>query len=156
MVTGSAESPYCVGEKGKGGANLNLDNIASDLLDSCEGLLGDWSTLLPDAETACIPIIITNALLYTCTFDPARMDLASGDLPDEAVFKPATFVRFRKAFRQGAGHATSATRDTQRVVAEGERTVFVVDSRHLVQFLSQLRQLYMPITNGQRLLVPAD
>jgi len=149
MVTGSPESMYCAatksepssgGKPGTKSANLNLDKVASDLLGACEGLLGNWSTYLPE-HTACAPIIVTNARLYTCRFDPAAMDLVSAALPENAAFKPIEFVRFRKAFRRGAGNSTSNERDLTGAVAEGERTVFVVDSQHLLHFLASLRQI---------------
>ena len=156
MVTGSPESAYCVARKGNQSANLNLDSIASGLLAACEGLLGDWDIKLPGDPTACIPIVCTNAQLFTCTFDPAEMDLGTGDLPEGATFKPVEFVRFRKAFRQRAGLETVDEKDIAGAVIEGERTVFVVDSRHLVKFLASLRQLNVPWSGGQRLLVSGD
>ncbi len=159
MVTGSPESAFCASSKGgkpKDGqrsenpkgknsgakdekfANLDLDRIASNLLASCVGLLGDWSIQL-DHHTACVPIVVTNADLFTCRFDPVAIDLVSGDLPANAVFKPVSFVRFRKAFRQGAGVSTADAKRVAGAVAEGERTVFVVNAAHLVPFLAGLR-----------------
>lgn len=142
MPSGSPESSYCVAPKGGKSANLNLDGIASDLLESCEGLLGDWDYSLPGELTAAIPIIVTNARLYTCVFDPGQIDLGSVDLPSATMFQSQAFVRFRKAFRHSGGRFGRETTDTlMQVVEEGERTVFVVDSRHLVAFLAGLRAL---------------
>lgn len=104
----------------------------------------------------CIPVVVTNAQLFTCTFDPTEMDLGTGDLPASATFKPAEFVRYRKAFRQGAGLATVDEKDVAGAVAEGERTVFVVGSRHLIPFLARLRQVYCPVEGGALLLVSGD
>lgn len=156
MATGSHESAYCAAPKGGQGANLNLDRIASELLSACEGLLGDWHIKLPGEPTACIPIVLTNARLYTCTYDPTAMDLGTGDIPHEADIKPAHFVRFRKAFRQGAGVATIDEKEIADAVAEGERTVFVVDTRHLIPFLGGLRGIYLPTSGGQKMLVSGD
>ena len=153
MVSGSPESAYCVASKGPKSANLNLDDIASDLLASCEGLLGDWDLKLRDDPTVCIPIIVTNALLFTCAFDPAQMDLGSGDLPADAAFMSRPFVRFRKALRNGAGLTSLDVKDLDEVVGEGERTVFVVDSRQLVPFLAGLRSLMCTVDGGARQLV---
>jgi hypothetical protein len=149
MPTGSPESGYCVAKKGSSSANLNLDGIASHLLESCEGLLGDWDLKLPGSVTACIPIIVTNAKLWTCTFDPAAMDLGVADLPPEAAFQSQPFVRFRKAFRRSAGlFAPDVKKSMVQVVEQGERTVFVVDARHLVPFLAGLRSVMFPRPDG--------
>ena len=148
MVSGSPESDYCVAAKGDS-ANLNLDNIASDLLTSCEGLLEDLDLVVPGHPTACVPIIVTNATLHTCTFDPSQMDLGTGDIPENSTFKEHTFVRFRKAFRTGAGlNSREDGKHLEEIVEEGERTVFVVDSRHLVSFFAGLRMLTCDSKSG--------
>jgi hypothetical protein len=147
MPTGSPESGYCAATRSTNGlksANLNLDDIASDLLESCEGLLGDWNQTLRGNVTACIPIIVTNARIYTCAFDPAAMamDLDSGSLPDSSQFQRQPFVRFRKAFRHSPGlYVPRKKNRLAQVVEQGERTVFVVDARDLVPFLAGLRDL---------------
>lgn len=149
MPSGSPESMYCVASKGGKSANLNLDGVASDLLESCEGLLGDWDFRLPGDLTACIPIIITNAPLYTCAFDPGQIDLGSADMPPSATFQRQPFVRFRKAFRHSGGQLALDVKETlAQVVEEGERTVFVVEARELVPFLSGLRALMSPDPDG--------
>ena len=143
------QSSYCVAEKNTQVDKRTLDAIARHLLDSCEGLLGNWDFKLPGNPTACIPIIVTNATLWTCAFDPAQMDLGSGDLPPAATFQPQPFVRFRKAFRHSPGlMAPTEMHHLVQVVEQGERTVFVVDARHLVPFLTGLRDLRFPNPDG--------
>lgn len=147
MPTGSPESGNCVAPKGGKSAGLNLDDIASHLLESCEGLLGDWSLKLSAKVTGCVPIIVTNAMLYTCAFDPATMDLGSGDVPSSATFQSQPFVRFRKAFRHSPGLGVPSERRLTQVVEQGARTVFVVDARQLVPFLGGLRDIRFPLSD---------
>lgn len=147
MLAKSPESSYCVAPKGPRSANLDLDGIASNLLESCEGLLGDWNFVLSARRTACIPIIVTNAHLYTCTFDPAQMDLGSSDLPKLASFQTQPFVRFRKAFRHSGGRLAPDEKDSlAQVMEECTRTVFVVNARGIVPFLAGLRGVSMQVS----------
>ena len=151
MPTGSPESGYCVAPKDK--QNLNLDAMASELLASCDGLLGNWDVNLPADYVAAVPIIVTNAQLFTCSFDPERADLGSGDIPDDAVFERRPFVRFRKALGGSGGMTSPSKVELGDVAAEEERTVFVVDSRELISFLASFRRLLMPLEDGACQLV---
>lgn len=164
MATGSPESAFCAATKSEPGsagkprvksANLNVDDIASLLLQSCEGAMNDWRIEQHD-EVVCLPIIVTNASIYTCAFDAAAVNLADGDLPAGAEFKPRPFVRFRKAFKQTAGLDPHPAPVLEAAAGNGERTVFVVEARHLVTFLANLRTLYRPHDRGQRLMVSSD
>lgn len=152
MATGSPESAFCSAPKD---SQLDLDRIASHLLQSCEGSMNNW-WIEQEGDVACIPIIVTNAILYTCAFDPAQVDLVDGNLPANAQFTPRPFVRFRKAFKQSAGLDPHPAPVLEAPASDGARTVFVVEARHLVTFLAGLRTLYMPVKTGARLMVTGD
>lgn len=152
MATGSPESAFCSAPKD---SQLDLDRIASHLLQSCEGAMNDWS-IEQHHDVACIPIIVTNATIHTCSFNPEGLDLTDGNLPADARFSPHAFVRFRKAFKQTGGLDPHPAPLLEAASINGERTVFVVEARHLVEFLAGLRHLQRPVKGGAQAMVSAD
>jgi hypothetical protein len=152
MATGSPESSFCAAPKD---SQLDLDRIASHLLQSCEGAMNDWS-IDQGEDVACIPIIVTNASIHTCAFDPARINLADGNLPTDAQFLQRPFVRFRKAFKHTGGLDPHPAPLLEAPSSDGARTVFVVEACHLVAFLGGLRKLYRPRGSGAQLMVSDD
>ncbi len=78
----------------------------------------------PDAACLFLPVIVTNAPLYTVRFKPTEVSLESGEFsePPQEV-ETAPYVRFRKAFTSDGGPDL------------GDRGVFVVHATSLIEFL---------------------
>jgi len=90
-----------------------------------------------------MPVIVTNAKLSICSFVPNDIDLSTGELSlESAQFEPVPYLRFQKGlqtnilgskiqldYRQGL--------ELHEINAEKERTVFVVNSESLLDFLKE-------------------
>jgi hypothetical protein len=142
----SVEAKYCVEGKSKN-ANL-IENIADKLLPSVEALgiqhvravgtrkdwTGDWRLI--------VPVIVTNALLYVCKFDPATVDLETGRISEgQCKFTEAPMVRFRKNltshYPRIDSHAEGSSQLSIKSTAM-DRTVLVMNANHLVDILAKL------------------
>jgi hypothetical protein len=83
-----------------------------------------------------VPVIVTNAGLFLCSFDAPSIDLRTGWLPPDAVFAPAPFVRFAKNLSVMPVGAFSGLHLSAQHRANS-RTVFVVNVESLRQFLDR-------------------
>jgi len=92
--------------------------------------------------TYMIPVVVTNAELSICEYDPASLDLALGRLGGVA-FKPADFLRFRKTLvsRQSNDYVWQRV-SLDAWTSDRERTVFVVSPQGLDRFLSGFRAFH--------------
>jgi len=105
----SPESSFCaIRGQGEGDRNM-LERMSEQLLTALDALAIDQLKLaaqrdpLQDTWTY-VPLIVTAATLQICVFDPAKVPLGTGELPDPAArFEPVDLVRFRKSL-------TTATR----------------------------------------------
>ena len=81
------------------------------------------------------PAIITNAELLVCKYDPAKIDLETGELP-EGKFESVPFIRFTKTLP--SNFQSSFPQDhLYFATAESERTVYVFNARSLQDSLRQ-------------------
>lgn len=144
----SPEAAYCV-FRGQDEKKPMLERIADDLLPAVEGVgfeemqikvadklsTGDWRLFLP--------LIVTNATLFTATFDADKVSMASGRLADGACqFTPVPFVRFRKSLAThypGTGTRHGYGNTLGRASRAKERTVLVVNSAALADSLRLLQ-----------------
>ena len=81
-----------------------------------------------------VPVVVTNAVLTICRFDPAAIKIEDGTLTAAAaVTETVPFIRFRKSLTPAMpeGHFS----DLRSVNRARERTVFVVTASHLSSFL---------------------
>lgn len=78
----------------------------------------------PSATRLFIPVIVTNAPIYTARYGPSEVSLESGEfaVPPEEV-ESAPYVRFRKAFMSDGGPNL------------GDRSVFIVNGVAFAEFL---------------------
>ena len=77
-----------------------------------------------------VPVVVTNAALTICRFDPAAIKIEDGTLTAaDAVTETVPFIRFRKSVTAAMpeGHFS----DLRSVNRARERTVFVVTASHL-------------------------
>lgn len=74
-----------------------------------------------------LPLVVTNAPIYTARYQPTKVSLASGEFTDEfQEISKVPWIRFQKAFTASAGSDV------------GDVTVFVVHSEALKDFLKTL------------------
>ena len=139
MCEGGPEANYCVVPKG--GPIRTLESICSKLLADSRQIL-DAPDLAHQAEfEVMVPVIVTNAKLFTCNFVPQQEHLKDGCLDvSEGNFRETQFVRFRKSLVSYRSRTLTAEALPIREWKEDrERTVFVVQAQHLTFFLSGFR-----------------
>ena len=126
----SCSSEFCVvGKAGKEQGRL-LERDASLLVRATDFFAADQRELsqLPDEELPRIllPVIVTNAEIYTACYKPTDISLKTGELKEKPELEAARWVRFSKSFTANRG------RDI------GHRSVFVVNATSFGDFLEKL------------------
>jgi hypothetical protein len=74
-----------------------------------------------------------------CTFDPARISLADGKIPDDAKLVAADVVRYTKQLSTSAIRGVPIAlhgQEADTLARDKERTVFVIHAEALDSFLS--------------------
>jgi hypothetical protein len=143
----SPEAAYCVYHN-QDERNPLLERVADDVLPAAEAVaveemklklaegaaFGDWRLFLP--------MIVTNATLYTGTFDAEKVSMANGRI-DEGIckFTSVPFIRFRKSLathfpRKDTYHSNRSP--LARASLLKERTILVVNSAALAESLKIL------------------
>jgi len=136
----SPESEFCaVRGQGEKGTPL-LERIASATSEAADGLARDLLKLRrgEDVSNVVIPVIVTNTDLVVSAFHPSDVDLLTGDVnaPD---FSAVQHVRFRKSLADSAVPDEFEPEFLDDLAAASERTVFVVRSSHLAQWLDDFQ-----------------
>jgi len=151
----SFESKYCaIPGQEKGRRNL-IENVASELTDAVEAFacqrrdFHEHRKLKNDKDfpnkgdprfdnyfQIYVPVIVTTAQLQVAFFDPEAVSLCDGSLPDNAVFAEAPYVRFRKSLTTRATPTSNMILQTA-ANQEAERTIYVVNTEKLEDFLTQ-------------------
>jgi hypothetical protein len=148
------EASYCIqrtwkdekpGERDS--RNLFIENIARELLPSVEALAVDEQLTAERLGTyhniLFIPVIVTNARLWTYVVDPGAVDLDSGQLLDieaeaaKGTVKQVDMIRFRKGLRTSLDAPASGA-SLSEINQARERTVLVVNSARLGETLKSL------------------
>jgi hypothetical protein len=133
----SVEAAYCVFETQDEKSPM-LERIADSLLPSVEAAGADWLThgWTGNMESRVfIPVVVTNATLYTCTFDAGRVSMTNGNV-DTGEFQAVPFIRFRKGLTQApAGANVRNFKDANR---QQQRTMLIVNAAELSGTLKQL------------------
>lgn len=137
IAPGSPESAFCVVSTSDSGKDRRLlERDAQDLIRATDALalrnvapnIPTWTVPNP---MLFIPILVTNALLFTASYDPHDIPLETGFPPQSTdLLAEVPFVRFRKAFTSDEG--------------VGDRTVFVVNASHAAEFLEALSHVGLP------------
>jgi hypothetical protein len=146
----SQETSFCVLKDDSNKQTL-FERIADELLPAMEAigieemtLMGDTSLALRD--TMCyLPIVVTNASLYTANFDPATLDMKSGRFPVGACeFKEVPCIRFRKSLGTHVTmhrqfNASQRYNALPEANAARQRTILILNSDSLSASLKDLR-----------------
>jgi len=134
----SHESSYCIIPKRDSKATSILETLASDLVNATEALAHEEYQFLRghDALRMLLSVIVTTARLKTCVFDPNNVSIIDGVMA-EAAFEEVPFIRFRKQLTSDYSTIDRQAPDPRALQVQArERTVFVVNSGSLAQFLS--------------------
>lgn len=139
LYTESIEAEFCaVRGRGEGDRSM-LERMSQPLLDSVEDFarqemeIADRSALRGKFFRGYVPVIMTNARLVACRYDPENVDLSTGKLPAGAAeYDEVPLVRFRKALARPQ-FQTAVSLEGLR--SEAERTVLVVSTERIVELL---------------------
>ncbi len=132
----TVESAYCIFEAQDEKSPM-LERIADSLLPSVESAGADWLT----HNDACngtsrifIPVVVTNATLYTCTFDASSIGMAEGNVPS-GDFQAVPFIRFRKGLTQATTKGN--VRDFKDSNRQQQKTMLIINAAELSGVLKQ-------------------
>jgi hypothetical protein len=107
-----------------------LEKDASKLVRATDALSGDrleLSKLYENISTGVlVPVIVTNAKIYTALYDPPNISLETAKFTSPPQIVPDRWVRFTKSFTAEHGNDF------------GNRSVFVVNSTSFQEFLGAL------------------
>jgi hypothetical protein len=130
----SFQAPFCAVHR-QDAANPMLERICGTLIEATEALAHELRGLpdaQPDGPRFFFNVIVTNATLEKCLFDPADVDLETGEIV-RATAEAVPFVRFRKHLST----VQRSAKDLRGLVAAKENTVFVVNASAFADFLGQ-------------------
>ncbi|MDR4474382.1 MAG: hypothetical protein R3B11_00010 [Nitrospira sp.] len=140
MAEPSPESEFCIVPKNT--PISSLEAVCSELLASCHDLLENDDKIFLDHEFATmIPVIVTNANLYTCKFKADQISLRTGELDiKDGEFESVDIIRFRKSLV----NLPSNPYNTSQMVlsnwtADRQRTVFLITPSATVRFFGGFR-----------------
>jgi hypothetical protein len=132
---------FCVTPKKNGG--VKVDPIASELIAATEALerqeYGYLNRRGVDSTRFYFAAIVTTAPLSICTFDPSKIALADGKIPEEARLVPVNVVRYTKQLSTKPTLGVpvgSHGQEAKTLTRAKERTVFVIRAEALDNFLS--------------------
>jgi hypothetical protein len=119
--------------------NPSIERIADTLLPSIEAAGMQWLTFRDVSASDSrlfLPVIVTNATLYTCTFDADKVSMVDGGLADGDC-QEVPCVRFRKGLAMGPAKKGSAKSfaDANR---QQQRTLLVVNAASLANVITEL------------------
>lgn len=136
----SYESGFCSLSGDDVGRTPLLEKLAVELLDSVEGLAEEEVRVNRSAEGTHLrlfvfPVVVTNAELFMCSFDPSLIELGDGTLSiDDVEMKSVPFIRFRKSLN--TSFPTGTFNDLGAANRARERTVFIVNASRIGEFLN--------------------
>ena len=140
VIPDSPEAEICILPSDETRNKPILEHLASYVLDSVQGLAQEEVNIQTTQAGAghlrrfIFPVIVTNATILLCQFNPRLINIKDGTLDDSSTtLTPVPFIRFRKSlstrFPEGTFHSL-AQANTAR-----HRTVFIVNADSLPAFL---------------------
>jgi hypothetical protein len=137
------ESAQCVLSKSKREFPL-LEVIGSTLLDSVKAISNDEMRISCDYKKNMfyVPIIVTTARLHLCEYDYDSVDINTGKIKFDKILpeiQEIPFVRFRKSMGNSFTSEDFA-KDLKSISINNERTIFVVSSSALLEFIGILNK----------------
>lgn len=139
----SSEATFCI-VRGQGEKDTPmLERLSSLVLRSLESLAIEefaFSERSDFQPRIYLPVIVTNAALNICRFDPSKINISTGQI-DDAEFEPVPLVRFRKSLSStmSSGKPQNSLEASNR---SNERTIFIINSNHLAELLNKFDVSY--------------
>jgi len=133
----SFQSEFCVVPGQDTKSKPMLERTAADLIEATEAIASEEYELHKNNQSlfkVYFPLIVTTAKLNICKFDPNKINIKNGEIVD-AEFERVPFLRFRKSLTARNGQNKNYQCLTEASKAK-ERTTFIVNSEHLIDFLS--------------------
>ena len=145
----SLQSQFCILQSDEQRRQPILESLATEVLESIEGLAQEEVNMEKSVDQPVhtrlfvFPAIVTNAEIAACRFDPAKIEINDGTLnAGDVEITTVPFIRFRKSlatsFPQGMFYQLEAANKAR------ERTVFVVNSASLPEFLKNWDMAPLP------------
>ena len=138
VTPASPEAAFCV-VRGQGEKDTPmLERLSSQVLRSVESFANEELGYIDRSDRRPLiyfPVIVTNATLHVCQFDPTLVDISTGQI-NEANFQQVPCVRFRKSLSSGLP-SRQPNRDIEKTNYNNERTIFVINSVALTEILAQ-------------------
>lgn len=120
-----------------------LERVGATLVSATEALAFEEKlTLLSDdfPHRIYLNVIVTTAKLKVCSFEPADLSIKDGTISNSS-FADVPYIRFQKQLSTRFPESlTFSVGETSEVAKAKENTVFVVNSEHVVEFISALNQ----------------
>jgi hypothetical protein len=122
---------FCIVGSATSGSQRMLEKDAGELIGATDAFAKDvqeFHRVTIPAPYAVIPVIVTNARMYTARYEPTEVSLETGEFQGwpRDMEREVPWIRFHKTFLAGRG------RDV------GTRSIFVVNSMHFKEFLEKL------------------
>lgn len=138
MCEGSPEADFCVIAREKT-TTPTLERMTQELLAATHDVAGLRRLHRPGGFQAYVPVIVTNAQLHVCLYREDQLDILRGEVAG-AQYEEFPFVRFRKTLvsRRSDEYRTRPF-TLEDLAGDRERTVFVVNARHVCAFLNGFR-----------------
>lgn len=136
----SPESAFCVVHGQDPKSKPMLERTAAELLDATEAIAFEEYQLHKKDKTRFLSfycsVIATTAELRICTFNPEDISTEKGEI-HKAEFRKVPFLRFRKSLStRQPSHV--GVKSFKEAIGAKERTVFVVNAEHIVEFVQSL------------------
>jgi len=139
----SYQAEFCVLPSDEQRKSPILESLASECLQAVSGLANEEVNVmskgyLQHLRLFIIPVIVTNAALAVCSFDPNAIKIEDGTLDaSNTETEIVPFIRFRKSL--ATAMPQMPFNDMKAANRARERTVFVVTAAHLAEFLKGWR-----------------
>jgi hypothetical protein len=134
----SLQSEACV-IRGHGEGDVPLlERVGSQLIQATEAIATqgfDFKNRLQMSDPYIyLPVIVTTAELQACKFDPKKVSLLDGTIPEDSRFEQIPYVRFRKSLTPNRTPIAVIT-DITTMRVDTERTILVVNASYLISLL---------------------
>ncbi len=134
------ESDFCVVPGQDNKSRPMLERVAAEVIEASEALAKEEYHFLVnkiDYIRFYVNVIVTTAELNVCKFNPENISVDTGEI-DETQFETVPYLRFRKSLSTKTVEELNLKEVTpQSLTAARENTIFIVNSKHLTDFLSK-------------------
>lgn len=141
----SPESEFCVIRGQDDNTKPLLERLGRYVLSSAEALATEELNLIRSTQIdhlrLMVPVIVTSAELKICKLSPEKISVSNGTITD-SEFKTVPWIRFRKSLAVSEVEY-SEFNELSEITEKKERSLFVINSSHLTDFLKKW-EFYTP------------